>query len=674
MLSGTPFRSAFLRAPLLRAVTPFIIGLLAGRAWAVPLPWAVAMVLVAAGAWSFVAQRRVGHAHRWVAGALLWPACCAFGLLWQRLHTPAERADDLTHRQADLDGGCFRVAEVVSANERTMRVWADAEGLHAPDGIRPASGRVWLTLGTDSAQGAVHPGDRLLVEAPIDTIDRVPAPGGFDLRAWAASNKAWHQATAWNGHWRVMERSSGWALLFEDWRLAISAWLKGSALSDRERGLVKAILIGVRDELDDDQKDAFARSGTMHVLAVSGSHVGLIYAAFVFGLAFLGKRRTGRVLRGTIAIVMLWTYAGLTGFTPSVLRATITFTFFSLAEMTPWRTEPLNSLFGAAGVLLLWNPDMLVQLSFQLSFLAVLGIALFYRPILDLWAPPGRVARYAWSLFAVSMAAQLATTPLSLLTFKAFPVWFLPANMVIVGLVSVGVYGGAALLLFHAVPVLGAFTTAFMEGLLLVLDRSSVFFAHLPGAYPAVRIGGWQCLGIYVLIACASAWVLQGWRWARWATGALLVVVLVQWGAAAHQRNEQRLLVVHDDRNTVACSAVEGRDRIIQVDTLTDKLVAALEREARTLGVEHTRVLPLVRPEGTGVPVFSGAAARVALLGHMPRTMDARALDAAFGNGDTTVLVLHPALAPRQRAAVRAWAEGTGRPVFDQRRSGAYVR
>jgi competence protein ComEC len=638
----------------------------------VPIPVGAALAVIAAVGWIIIAHRKTTYAHRWMAGALLWPVCCAFGLLWQRLHAPAERADDLAHRASDADGACFRVVEVVSANARSTRVWAEAEALHEPAGMHPASGRAWLILGTDSTQGAVHNGDRLLVDTELDTIDRMPAPGGFDLRAWAADNQAWHQGVAWSGHWRVIERASGWTRLFDGWRVAISTWLRRSALSDRERGLVKAILIGVRDELDDDQKDAFARSGTMHVLAVSGSHVGLIYASFVFGLAFLGKRRTGRVVRGIIAIAVLWTYAGLTGFTPSVLRATVTFTFFSLAEMTPWRTEPLNSLFGAAGVLLLWDPAMLVQLSFQLSFLAVLGIALFYRPILDRWDPPNRVLRYAWSLFAVSIAAQVMTTPLALLTFKAFPVWFLPANMMIVGLVSLGVDGGTALLLFHAVPMLGASITGVMEGLLWLLDRSSVFFAHLPGAYPAVRIDAWQCLGLYALIVFLAAWLLQGWRWARWATGGALLLVLMQWGMAAHTRNAQQLFVVHDTRDAIISSAVTGRERVVQVDTLNDAVTAELEREARALGIERTRIERLQRPDGGALPLFTFAGSSTVLFDRGQRR-DLTQLDEVLGT-DTAMLVVHPRTEARLRAAALRWAERTGRPVHDLRRSGAYVR
>lgn len=259
--------------------------------------------------------------------------------------------------------------------------------------------------------------------------------------------------------------------------------------------------------MERDQNMAFVRSGTIHVLAVSGTHVGIIYVAVLWGLLFLGKARRGRIIRGVVALVALWAYAGLTGFTPSVLRATVMFTLFTVAEMVRWRTDSLNSLAAAGVLLLLWDPDMLVQLGFQLSFLAVLGIAVFYRPLHLLWTPGNAPFRFLWSLVVVSLAAQAFTAPLCLYVFQAFPVWFLPANMVIVGLVGIGVYGGVALLVLHAVPVLGPFITVLMKWLLLALGFLSAFFAGLPGAYPAIRVGFWGMVGLYLLMAFGAAWL-----------------------------------------------------------------------------------------------------------------------------------------------------------------------
>lgn len=122
-------------------------------------------------------------------------------------------------------------------------------------------------------------------------------------------------------------------------------------------------------------------AGTIHILAVSGTHVGFIYLMLLFMFRWWGGGHKARLLRGVIILLALWCYAGLTGGSPSVLRATIMFTLFTLAGMSRQRASPLNSLFSAAFILLLADPHMLVEIGFQLSFLAVLGLILFHAPI-----------------------------------------------------------------------------------------------------------------------------------------------------------------------------------------------------------------------------------------------------------------------------------------------------
>lgn len=678
--SGT-FQSAWLRAPMLRAAGPFIGGLLISRAWhlAVPLAWG----LVAAGAavWVFFAYRRADFAHRWWRGVALMPVLFAFGLLWQRLHAPDERADDVV-RHAEADGWKAEVLEVASANARTVRLWVRAEAAFVAGKAMPASGRLLLTLLLDSAEEAPAIGDRLLVDAPALPLRRVPDPGGFDQAAWARSYGVTQGCFAPADRWRIAERASGWPAWFEGARRQVSAWLVRSGLPERERALAKAVLLGLRDELDADQRAAFARSGTMHVLAVSGSHVGLIYAAFLWGLAFLGRKPGARWGRGLLILAALWAYAGLTGLTPSVLRATVTFSVFTLAEMLRRRTEPLNSLALAAFVLLLWDPGMLVQLGFQLSFLAVLGIALFYRPLVQAWTPPHAVAAFFWSLFAVSLAAQAFTTPLSLLVFHAFPTWFLPANMVIVGLVSLGVYGGALLVAVHAVPVLGPSITVALETLLRLLGAASAFFAGAPGAYPAVRIDGAQCLGLYAVLLLLAAWWFQGWRWARPGSLAVLLALLLSWGWSARARRDQRQFVVYDDRTALACAWVEGRSMTVFAERPDAYLARRVDQHQRAVGavqLERVDSMPeRIGDQGMRVLFLSDTSPSLEALGpDRPTICIVRSGSPGqmFGEGALPdQVVLAPGLHGRQREAWQRWCAAEGVPLHDVRADGAYVR
>jgi competence protein ComEC len=679
-------RSAITRAPMVRMVVPFVVGLVLGGYAIPPLSLAWALTVACLAAWVYFAYAKHRYAFRWTTGSSLMLALLSFGILWQRLHTTGERGDHVSALAAVATGWEVKVLEVASMNDRTERAWAEVRSAVVNDSVIPASGRMLLTLMKDSTRADPAVGDRVLVNGVAEPIDRRPDPGGFDLQQWAASHGVEHECFAPGDHWRTVASANGLDALFEGTRDRIGQWLRDSGLPDRERALVKAVLLGLRDDLERDQTTAFVRSGTIHVLAVSGSHVAIIYAAIVFGLAFLGKRKGVRLLRGCIALSALWLYAGLTGFTPSVMRATVMFSFFTVAEMTNWRVDPVNSLAASALLLLLWDPSVLLQAGFQLSYLAVLGILVFYRPIVQAWAPPNAVTRFFWSLLAVSLAAQAFTLPLCLYMFHAFPIWFLPANMVIVGLVTIAVYGGMALVAFHAVPVLGPALSLLMKWLLIVLGWSSFFFAGLPGAYPSVRIGPWGMLGLYVLLALLTTWVLLRRQWARSATMATGMILLCAWGWTAHQRNTQRQLVLYDDRNVLACGIVQGRTLMVFADSTTEWTERKVSAHARNAGVDRVvRVDSLPRrmewqggsyafvPVGRSgsIPASTDSARTIVLHGN--GWLDPDALEQCVADTSTT-WVLASDLGSYPRRKMAELCEAAHRPVYVMRDAGAYVR
>lgn len=681
MRNSDRLSSALARAPFLRAAVPFIAGLLLGR-WMLPglvagWAWVIGLFIV----WLWVSFRPQQYRWRWVPGAVFFALVLCIGVFWQALRDPLRRPDHVGGAFQAANGVVVEVEQVASARAGIVRAWAKARAVVDGAGARPASGGLLVTLLSDSSGRTVRAGDRLVLAAAVLPITKVPDPGGFDARQWAASRGVYHECFAPKEHWAFMgppvEKSG-----FEQMRDRISAWLKASGLPERERALAKALLLGIRDEMATDQNQAFIRSGTIHVLAVSGSHVGIIYVAVLWGLVFLGKGQRGRWLRGMAALAALWGYAGLTGFEPSVLRATIMFSLFTVAEMVRWRTGSLNGLACAGVLLLLWDPQMLAQLGFQLSFLAVLGIIVFYQPLVRLWAPPNAVAGFFWSLLAVSLAAQAFTLPLCLYMFRAFPVWFLPANMVIVGLVGIEVYGGILLLAVHAVPVLGPAVAVGMKWLLLLLGLLAGFFADLPGAYPAVRVGFWGMAGMYVLLVCASFWLLLRRRWARMGSVAMLAVLLFGWAWTAHRRNGQQGFAVYQAKEGVTTAFVQGRTLYAFTTGATDRADRSIAQHARDAGafrVVRTDSLPasvgigrdtyLFRDAADGYPPSSPSVGEV-LVFHGK----ARHGPGDLPGGQAAQWVLCPNLDRRTRMGLQQRAAELKVPVFDMREQGAYVR
>ena len=208
--------------------------------------------------------------------------------------------------------------------------------------------------------------------------------------------------------------------------------------------IILAMVAGVRSELEKETRDIYVRTGLMHILAVSGLHVGLLYFLllwffFLIGCLF-GYPRQQRFL----AIFCLWVYAGVTGFSPSILRAVGMFTLIVCARWLQRDYHIINVLSAVAFFLLLHRPNRLFDLGFQLSFTAVLSIVLFYPIIASWYKTKHTLRRYWWQMTAVSLAAQVGTFPITLYYFKVFPTYFLLGNWVMLPLatllLSLGVF------------------------------------------------------------------------------------------------------------------------------------------------------------------------------------------------------------------------------------------
>ncbi len=578
------------RAPMLRFGAAFTLGVATGLAWPMPLvPVAVlaVMVTLVMGRWMLFAINDEWH---WARGATMYVWTFLFALCWTTVRSPAWVPGHIEHVEQAQGPWLLRIEAVNGISVKAQRMEAAAVGQWNGQGMEARSGNLMLTLLRDSTDTPLGKGDLVMVDAIMERISRVPDPGGFDRGRWAASRGVHHELFAGRNDWRSVGHEGDWTDAFADLRHSISTWLNGSALAVRERALVKALVLGMRDELDHDQIDDFMRSGTIHVLAVSGMHVGLIYAVLTFVTGGVGASKRAKLITGVLVLLALWGYAGLTGASPSVLRATIMFTLYTVSNMAMQRTDHLNSLFIAAAGLMLWDPSVLLHIGFQLSFLAVLGIILFYKPIEDLWTPPTWLLHKVWSLALVSISAQLLTTPLSLYLFKAFPIWFLPANIVVVTAVGFAVYGSVALILLFKVPLLGALLTYCMSTLLWSVGALSSFFAALPGAYPAVRVDALQAFLLYVLLFMLGAWLVWKWRRMREATLGVVGVLGLTWMLRTEAVNTRTQFVVYDAPRSVEAGLLQGRDLYV-LGAEDGRHLDRMERHARAEGAWRTRVI-----------------------------------------------------------------------------------
>ncbi|MGA9590282.1 MAG: ComEC/Rec2 family competence protein [Salegentibacter sp.] len=228
-------------------------------------------------------------------------------------------------------------------------------------------------------------------------------------------------------------------------RSKISRELKQHELSPEELAIIQALLLGQRQDISSETYASYSAAGAVHILAVSGLHVGIILLLLTWLLQPLGNSRPAKLVRTILLLLLMWGFALIAGLSPSITRAVMMFSFIAIGMQLQRPVSVMNSLFVSLFILLLINPSLVFQVGFQLSYLAVFAIIAFQPKMRSLFEPKSKLARFFWNLTTVSIAAQLGVLPLSLYYFHQFPGLFFLSNLVI--LPFLGVILGAGILL-----------------------------------------------------------------------------------------------------------------------------------------------------------------------------------------------------------------------------------
>ncbi|MGB0933854.1 MAG: ComEC/Rec2 family competence protein [Lishizhenia sp.] len=294
-------------------------------------------------------------------------------------------------------------------------------------------------------------GNKVLFNTTIEKIENYNNPGEFDAK-WFWENKGITLLMfASKENYQITEKPFSLLANFEDFRDYLSAQLK-KVCNKKIHAVASALLLGDKALLDRDTRNEFNTAGAMHVLAVSGLHVGillLILESFFKQIPFLRKKKLYLIF----AIIALWLYACLTGLSPSVIRATLMFSLLAFGQLQGKSMISLNIISFSALIMLLINPRYLFDIGFQLSYVAMFSISLFYLPIARLFQFRYSKIQKIWEGLAVCFAAQIGTIPLTLYYFHQFPNYFILTNIGLIILSFICMAGGVAYLSVSFIPL-----------------------------------------------------------------------------------------------------------------------------------------------------------------------------------------------------------------------------
>ncbi len=393
-----------------------------------------------------------------------------------------------------------RVSDFPSEREKSMKM--TAEILQTAAGV-PMKGKTLLYLPKSDESAAITHGDILIISAKLKPLPPPANPDAFDYRRYMQKKGVFYTAYAGDGCWQLLGRHTFRPLKAVTHRIQtyLSSVFSSSGMSGAEYDIINAILLGDDDTMNPELKRTYAAAGVSHILCVSGMHVGVIFMILDFVLKPLDLFRSTRRLKAIAILFFIWFYAHITGLTPSVSRSAAMFTFVTAGSLLNRRTTVFHSLFASLFVLLSINPLLLLDIGFQLSYLAVFGIVMIQPLLTKVYACKTKVGNYFWELATVSIAAQISTFPISVHYFGQFPNYFLLSNISVIALSFIVMATGIVLLVTAFIPIAAKVVSFCLIWEIKAMNGIISFVERLPGSVTNdIDCSAAQTLLLYTLI------------------------------------------------------------------------------------------------------------------------------------------------------------------------------
>ena len=376
---------------------------------------------------------------------------------------------------------------------------------------KPSHGKAILYIQKDKPASKLLFGDRLLVETEFATPEKAMNPDGFDYAAYLHRQGIGATCYIPSGKWQLTDRNNSFSIrrTSDKCRNYLLDVYRKFHIQGDEFAVLAAVTLGYTNDLQPDLRSGFAAAGVMHILALSGLHIGIVYVVIAFLLGFLNKTQRQKVIKSLIIMLFLWGFAFLTGLSTSVIRATLMFSFITIASCFRRKSQIYNTLFMSMLVMLLVNPNYLYDVGYQLSYAAVLSI-IFFKPVLDkIYNPTNNFTKFAWNTFSVSLVAQIGTTPFTLYYFQQFPNYFLITNIVAVPMATLIIYLAMGLLFSSFVPYIPVWIGFLLNRTVWLLNYVMSSIQKIPYSVSHISLDIRQSFVLFLAIFCFSAYYLN---------------------------------------------------------------------------------------------------------------------------------------------------------------------
>lgn len=504
--------SAFIsRNPFIRLLTPLILGIISDRIF-YESTFAIAITVLCLAVPAFIIWRFLHHAiqfsYNYIYGITISVLLYGLSLLWcySSHHTHLKNWYGSLKDTTKVAFVC--VDDIPEIKEKSIKVSAIFQCIATSKVNIKTKGNIILYLHKSEKANTIKCGDVLAILPKWTPIKSNNNPGTFNYKQYCYYKNIFHTAYLTDADYAYYGRRNGIVFYLKKINEKCRKILQKYIEHKDAYSIAEAILLGYKGDIADNTLQSYANTGIVHIIAISGLHVGIIFMSMLFFFSRLPFFKKNKKLTMLVVIVLIWLFALFVGFHASVVRATFMMSMLGIGQVLNRKTSIYNSLFSAAFIMLCYNPLWFWDVGFQLSFVAVLSIVTFYKPIYHLFYFPHVLSNKLWQLVSVTTAAQILTMPLVLYYFHRFPLHFIVSNMIAIPFVTICLWAGLLLLIFsfvtplaHLIGVVMKYMIIKVNYLILLLSKASFF------TIDNISISVAQCMLLYVIIMAIELWL-----------------------------------------------------------------------------------------------------------------------------------------------------------------------
>ncbi len=562
--------------PFIRLLTPLVAGII--LQWY--LQFSIVSILVAAVIvlLFLVAFSLTGlslrFSARWLQGVLI---ILLFGLTGATVTF----TKDIRHKPGWLgnnyqagDSLMLTLEEPLVEKTNSYKALASVNAVKEAGSWENTQGKILVYFKKGNEQPPLGYGSVILLKKVLQPITNSGNPGGFDYQRYCLFQDITAQVFLKDNDYTLLPGTNTSLLqqkLFEI-RDAVIKTLQQNIPGNKEQGVAEALLIGYRDHLDKELVQAYSNTGVVHIIAISGLHLGMIYGLMLGIFAPLRRYRLAKWIQPFIILFVLWAFTLVAGAVPSILRSAVMFSFIVIGASIGRKTNMYNTLAASAFCMLIYNPFMLWDVGFLLSYAAVISIVLFMQPVYRWFYFRNKWIDKIWALTSVTISAQVLTIPIVIFYFHQFPNLFLLTNFIAVPLSGIILYGEILLLCVSFIGVAAQFMGVVIGIMVMAMNLFIEYINQLPFAvWNNLQLSVLQTWMLFAVIISACIWLLKKSTNAFVTSLAFLCLFTVSICVDLIARNNQQKLIVYNVPKQSAIDIVQGKSYMFTGDSILIK-------------------------------------------------------------------------------------------------------